>query len=882
MVVLSTLTAAPTIAHDFSSPNSSTAFSSHPPSSTHLAPSISQSTVRIHRAANTNQKDPSLENLRDLLHGRVTSSGYASVIERCNSLPMGRQIHGHVLKKGFGGHEFVGTRLLQMYGRCGSVADAELVFDKITIRNVYSWAGIFTVYATSGDFDKALVLFRDMLLEPIALEFFVFPVILKACTGLNALEFGKQLHALLIKGHFVTNIYVGNALIDMYGKCGCMDDARRVLETMPEKDTVSWNSVITGFAANGMVYEALKCLDTMRLSGNVTPNLVTWSAAIGGFAQNGYDSEVLELLQLMQETGVEPSDRTLASILPACARLQNLSIGKAMHGYIVRHGYMSNSYVVNGLIDVYRRCGDMSAAFKIFSKFSSRTAASFNTMIVGYCDNGEIRKAKELFDQMKLVGIEQDTVSWNSMISGYVDNEQYSKALLMFRDMGKEDIVADSFTIGSILTACANLASIGAGKQIHTCAIKNELQRNKFVGGALVELYCAFGDLVAALAAFSDISERDVATWNVLISGYSKVSNNNQMEVVHQLLDKMEAEGLNPNIYTWNGIIAGLLENGKHKSALRLFSEMQNEALKPDIYTIGMALHACSKLAAIEPGKQIHAHAVRCGYDISGHVGATLVDMYAKCGTIKYAGAAYNRISQQSVVSQNTMLAGYAMHGDWKEGIFLFHQMLAAGLRPDAVTFLAVLNLCAHAGAVDEGRGYFSLMGQYDINPTLKHYTCMVDLYSRAGLLNEAHDLIKDMPGDPDEIVWGSLLNGCIIHGNIEVGEIAAKRLIELDCNNAGNHIMLVNLYATTERWNDLARTWQMINDKGMQKSPGCSWIEDMNQVHVFHASETSHELSDEIYSILNILTLHMRQEGYRVQNKPRPSYKVYEESLPI
>ncbi|XP_068635597.1 pentatricopeptide repeat-containing protein At2g13600-like [Aristolochia californica] len=862
MVNLLIATAAPSVTPDFISHNDFPAFCSHP--NTELAPSLSLSAIRVHRSANTNQKDLSLENPHNPPHGPVTSGDYAALIDSCNSLSFGRQIHGHVLKKGFGGHEFLGTKLLQMYGRCGSVADAVLLFDKMAIRNVYAWAGIFTVCTTSGDFDRAAVLFREMLLEAIELDFFVFPVILKACSGLNALEFGKQLHALLIKRQFVTNIYVGNALINMYGKCGCLDDGRKVLEKMPEKDTVSWNSVITGCAANGMVHEALEYLETMRLSANLTPNLVTWSGAIGGFAQNGYDREALELLYLMQEAGVKPSYRTFASILPACARLQNPSIGKAMHGYIVRHEYKSNSYVVNGLVDVYRRCGDMSAASKIFSKFSTRNVVSFNTMIVGYCEIGEVRKAKELFDQMKLFGVKKDTISWNSMISGYVDNGQFNEALLLFRDMGKEETVADSFTIGSILTACANMDTIESGKQIHSYAITSGFHRNSFVGGALVELYCTFGDLAAAQAAFSGISERDVANWNVLISGYS---NNNQMEVVHQLLDKMQADGLDPNIYSWNGIIAGLLENGKYKLALQHFSEMQTGDMKPDIYTIGMALHACSKLSTIEPGKQIHAYSVRCGYDKNSHVGSTLVDMYAKCGTIKYADAAYNRISQQSVVSQNTMLTGYAMHRLWKEGISLFHQMLAAGIRPDAVTFLAVLALCAHAGAVNEGQEYFSLMGNYDINPTLKHYSCMVDLYSRAGLLNEANDLIKEMPEEPDAIVWGSLLNGCVIHRNIELGETAAKRLIELDNSNTGNYIMLANLYASAERWTDLARTWLMIKDNGMQKSPGCSWIEDMNQIHVFRASETSHKQTNEIYSTLDNLTLHMRQEGYQIQN---------------
>ncbi|XP_010267513.1 PREDICTED: pentatricopeptide repeat-containing protein At2g13600-like [Nelumbo nucifera] len=801
------------------------------------------------------------QNLVLSLNGPVDSTAYASVLESCKCPGLGKQVHAHALKTGFCGHEFLETKLLQMYGRCGSIEEARLLFENMPLRNIYSWAGILTVLADNGHFEESLSLFQELQYEDICLEFFIFPVVLKVCSGLRALELGRQLHGYVIKSEFASNIYVGNSLIDAYGKCGRLDDAMVVLAKMPKRDCVSWNSVITACAANGLVFEAFEFLENMRLQDDLMPNVVSWSAMIGGFAQNGYDEEALELLCRMQSAGFNPNARTLASVLPACARLQNLGLGKEIHGYITRHGFMSNPFVANGLVDVYRRCADMGSALKIFSKFSERNLVSFNTMIVGYCENGEVIEARDIFDQMELVGIKKDIIAWNSMIAGYVDNKLFDESLKMFRNLQMEEgIVPDSFTLGSVLSACADLNCLKLGKEIHAYSIIRGLQSDTFVGGALVEMYCRCQDLVAARMAFDEVIEKDTATWNALISGYSRC---NQVEDVQELLRKMKNDSLEPNTYTWNGIIAGYLDNGHNEAALQLFSQLQTSNPKADIYTVGMILHACSRLASIDRGKQVHVHSIRRGYDMDVHIGAALVDMYAKCGSIKHAWLAFNRISKLNLVSWNSMLSGYAMHGHGGEGIDLFLKMLEDGITPDEVTFLSVLSLCVHAGSVDLGKEYFGLMCHYNIEPTIKHYTCMVDLLSRAGCLEEAYDLVKKMPMEPDSVTWGALLGGCVLHRSIELGEIAADKLIELDPYNTANYVLLANMYAYAGRWDDLARTRQMIKDKGMHKSPGCSWFEDRDLIHVFLACDKSHNKTEEIYATLDSLTTQMKTEGY-------------------
>ncbi|GAA0151774.1 hypothetical protein LIER_37353 [Lithospermum erythrorhizon] len=800
-----------------------------------------------------------LSNTQNLLlfQEPISSTVYASIIEACDSPRGCRQIHAHIIKNGFCGHEFVETKLLQAYAKCGCFLDAAQLFDKMPERNLYTWIAILKVYLDNGSYEDAFLLFLDLLVEDVGLEFFVFPVALKICSGYGGVELGRQFHGVLVRNGFSDNVYVGNALIDMYGKCGSFDDARGVLSNMGTRDRVSWNSMVTACAANGLVYEALEFLENMSLEDKLKPNFVTWSAIIGGFAQNGYDVEAIEMLRRMVAAGFEPNARTLASVLPACARLRSLELGKEIHGYIMRHGSVSNPFVVNGLTDLYRRCGDMQSAFSVFSKFSLKNEVSYNTIIVGYCEHGDVDKAKEIFYQMELEGKKKDTISWNSMISGYVNNSMFDEALHMFLDMvSKDEAKADSYTLGSVLSACANIASFRCGKEVHSLAIVGGLDSNSFVGGALVEMYCKCQDLDAALKAFDEVKEKDIATWNALISGYARCD---QFESIHTLLQHMKEDGFEPNAFTFNGIIAGYVENERNEMALKLFSEMQASNCFPDIYTVGMILTACAKLASVERGKQVHSYAIKLGYEADSFIGAALVDMYAKCGTIRDASLVHSLIKDLNLVTQNAMLTAYAMHGHGEEGIGFFRSLLLNGFRPDGVTFLSVLSSCVHVGSVETGQEFFNLMRHYGVRPTLKHYTCMVDLLSRAGQLNKAYNVIKKMPMAPDSVIWGALLGGCVKHRNVGIGELAAKKLIELEPDIAGNYVMLANLYAFAGRWTDLAITRQVIDDKQIYKSPGCSWIEDKDGIHMFVASDKSHDRATEIYSMLDLLRTRMK-----------------------
>ncbi|XP_057522344.1 pentatricopeptide repeat-containing protein At5g08510-like [Amaranthus tricolor] len=786
---------------------------------------------------------------------------YASVLDSCASSILGKSLHAHALKSGFYGHEFVETKILQVYARCKCLYDARLMFDKMRKRNLHSWLAIISVYVEYDLFDDAFSVLLDLLYDDVRLDFFVFPVVLKICVGFQDVGFGRQIHGFVIKGMFILNVYVGNCLIDMYGKCGHLGDAKKVFCSMVERDSVSWNSLLSACALNGMVNEAFENLDKMSRSEDSIPNVISWSAVINGFAQNGYANEAIELLMRMQAVGVEPNAQTITGLLPAFAKLQTRKLAKGIHAYITRHGFMINPIVVNGLIDVYRRCNDTESAWRLFLRFAVKNLVSFNTIIVGFCENGDISKAKDLLNQSEIHGVKRDITTWNAMLSGYVDKLLFEEALNLFKEMQMvEGIEVDSYTLGSALSACSSRDSLRQGKEVHCQAIIKGLSSNPFVAEALMEMYFKTHDLNAAQKAFEEVIDRDINTWNTLISGYAWC---NQMDVLPIFLERMRRDDCEPNIYTWNGIISGHIENGHYEVALQLLLEMQSTKLKPDAYTLGLILPACSRLATIERGKQVHGYSVRCGYDSDVYIGAALVDMYSKCGSINGAIRTNRRISKPNLISQNAMLTAYAMHGLGEEGISLFYTILSNGFAPDEVTFLSVLSACVHAGKVEIGHKIFNSMDYYNVKPSLKHYTCMIDLLSRSGKTTEAFELIRKMPMEPDSVTWGALLGGCAVSGDVKLGEMAAKKLLELEPNNTANFVLLANMYALAGRWNDLSRIRKIITERRMRKSAGCSWVEDGNDVHVFTVSDTSHRRTEEIYTMLMNLTTQMKTWMY-------------------
>eukprot|EP01018_Ginkgo_biloba_P026951 Gb_35042 [translate_table: standard] len=683
------------------------------------------------------------------------SNTYASLLQACTDLKALKQIHAHIVIQGLDQNIFLGTKLVTKYAMCSCLENSRLVFDKINHRDGFLWNIMIRVYAKNRRYEDTLASYYQMQQTGIRPDNFTFPFVLKACASLPALREGKEIHYRMVRSGFASDVYVANALIDMYAKCGSIQDAREVFDEMSTRDVVSWTAMIAGYVQNGHAHQALALFNQMQLE-NVKPDLVTMTTA-----------------------------------LSACTQIGDLQQGEWIHGHVVRSGFETDIFVGAALVDMYAKYGS-------------------------------IDYARELFDKM----LTRDVVLWNAMINGYAHNGYASLALRLFNQMKKSDVKPNSVTMLSVLPACAQLGALQEGKRIHDYIIRNRFELDISVGNSLVDMYAKCGSVQVARQLFDKMPERSVVSWNAMIAGYT--------------------------------------QSGYATEALKLFNQMHIADVKPNLVTMVSVLPACAHSGALQQGKWIHDYINRCGFESDVSVGTALIDMYAKCGSIEIARQVFDSMCERNVVSWSAMIAGYGMHGHGEDALKLFSQMQQIGIEPNDVTFICVLSACSHAGLVEEGLQVFDCMNQdYCIIPSMKLYACMVDLLGRAGRLDEAQNFIKNMPLEPDAGVWGALLGACRIHCNIELGEHVAERLFVLEPDSPGYHVLLANIYAASGRWDDAAKVRSMMKDKGLKKTPGRSFIEVNNKVHSFLVGDQSHPQSDEIYARLETLLRQMEAAGY-------------------
>ena len=435
------------------------------------------------------------------------------------------------------------------------------------------------------------------------------------------------------------------------------------------------------------------------------------------------------------------------------------------------------------------------------------------------CDS--LRNAHLLFDRIP----KSNLFLWNVLIRGYAWNGPYEAAISLYHQMLEYGLAPDNFTFPFVLKACSALSAIEEGRNIHEHAIRTGWETDVFVGAALIDMYAKCGCVRSAREVFDKIEERDAVLWNSMLAAYS--------------------------------------QNGHPDESLALCSEMALAGLRPTEATLVTVISASADIAALPQGKELHGFSWKHGFESNDKVKTALVDMYAKCGSVKVARNLFERLKEKRVVSWNAIITGYAMHGHANEALDLFEEMKEKSL-PDHITFVGVLAACSHGGLLDEGWMFFeSMVRDYRIVPTIQHYTCMVDLLGHCGRLDEAYNLIMQMRAMPDSGVWGALLNSCKIHGNVELGEVALEKLIELDPDDSGNYVILSNIYAQAGKWEGVARLRKLMIDRGIKKGTAYSWIEVKNKVYAFLSGDTSHPDSDAIYTELKRLEGRMKEAGY-------------------
>ncbi|KAF8401926.1 hypothetical protein HHK36_012877 [Tetracentron sinense] len=631
--------------------------------------------------------------------------------------------------------------------------------------------------------------------------------LLKACITHNSLKQGKLIHQKIIALGLHHNIFLCKHLINLYLSCHSFESARLVFQIIENPLDISlWNGLMASYTKNQMHSEALQLFERLLLF----PHL-------------------------------KPDNYTYPSVLKACGGLANVENGKRIHTHVIKTGFGFDVVVASSLVGMYGKCNAFKLAIQLFYEMPERDVACWNTVISCYYQDGQSERALELFEEMRNSGFEPDSVTFTTVFS-----------------------------------ACARLFDLERGKEIHGELMRNGFELDGFVSSALVDMYGKCGCLDRAKEVFERIPRKSVVSWNSMIAGYGSSGDSNSCL---ELFRRMNEEGMKPTLITLSSLLmacsrsaklqqgkfihgyiirnrieadifvnsslidlyfkcgsVGSAEFGCYFEALGIFRDMRAAGVRLDAVTFTSILSACSQLATLEQGREIHNYIIGSEFESNEIVMGALLDMYAKCGAVDEALHVFDQLPVRDCVSWTSMITAYGSHGQAIEALSLFSNMQQSNAKPDRITFLAVLSTCSHAGLVDEGHAglvdegcsYFNQMTDgYGIKPTLEHYSCLIDLLGRAGRLREAYAILQNTATLKADVgLLSTLFSACNIHRDLELGEEIARLLIEKDPEDPSTYIILSNMYASVRKWEEVRKVRLKMKELGLKKNPGCSWIE--------------------------------------------------------
>ncbi|KAF2533473.1 hypothetical protein F2Q70_00032546 [Brassica cretica] len=536
----------------------------------------------------------------------------------------------------------------------------------------------------------------------------------------------------------------------MYARCDSLEQARKVFDTMPHRNVVSYNALCSAYSRS-----------------------------------QSHASYAFDLITRMASESLEPNSSTFTSLVQVCTLLEDVVMGSLLHSQIIKLGFLDNVVVQTSVLGMYSSCGELESARKVFE-----------------CVEGG------------------DAVVWNTMISGRLRNGEIEEGLALFRTMLMSGVVPTQFTYSMVLNACSKLGSYSLGKLTHARIIVSDGLADSVVENALLDMYCSCGDVKEALFVF---------------------------ERIH-----------NPNLVAWNSIISGCSENGFGEEAILMYGRLQRRSTpRPDEYTLSAVICATGETEWFIHGKLLHGQVMKLGYERSVFVGTTLLSMYFKNGEAESAQKVFDLVSNPDLKCWNSMLGAYSQHGMLEKALSFFEQILQNGLTPDAVTYLSLLVACSNSGSTQQGKFLWNQMKERGIKAGFKHYSCMVNLVSKAGLVDEALELIQEShPVNNNQTeLWRTLLSACVNTRNLQMGLYAGEQILRLDPEDTATYILLSNLYAVKGRWEDVAEMRRKIRGLASAKDPGLSWIEvNNNSTQVFSSGDQSNteviQVQDELHRL--------------------------------
>ncbi|KAI5056876.1 hypothetical protein GOP47_0028694 [Adiantum capillus-veneris] len=725
-----------------------------------------------------------------------SSYTYITLFKACAKLKdvvTGSRLHEKVKKIGLlESNPYVGTALLDMYATCGMFIEAKTLLNQL-VDDTVSWNALISAYVRQERSEEALACVQLMHSKSVLPNDFTISSALKACGSLQAIYKGKQIHSQIIRsGLLDVNQVVGNALVDMYMKCGVLSRAEEVFDNLPAHNVATWNTIISGFVEEECCKGALKAFEQMK------------------------------------SEGIPPNEVTFTSILKVCGSLKLLEKGKYLHCELSKTRLLGTEQIVgNALVGMYAKCGQLGKAQEVFDSLQNHDVVSWSTLISGYVQQelgreallnydlmqrqgvlpnevtyvcilkacgstqakvkgqeihaeldkkgiykasqlvgnvlinmyskfGLMAKAQEVFDTIPV----RNLVSWNTLIFGYVQNECGEEAFSCFEQMRSRSIHPNEVTYACVFKACGLTREIDKGRELHAEADDRRLlARNILVGNALIDMYIKCGRLREAQELFDKSLHHDTVSWNTLIAGY--------------------------------------LEEEHAEEALSLSESMWSQGVVEDDGTLTCCLKACGIIGAAEKGKIWHCRAEQAGLLKTNQlVGNALVDMYVKCGMLAKAQKAFDLLPMRDIISWTTLITGYAQLGEDAAVVASFEKMRGEGVIPNSVTFLSVLTACSHCGLIDKGHSYFRAMSEeYNLTPALEHHICMVDILSRAGQLERAVAYTREPLHHRNIMMWLTVLGACRKWQNVDLGKHAFEQVLLLDDQESSAYLCMYNIY---------------------------------------------------------------------------------------
>ncbi|KAF5186566.1 Pentatricopeptide repeat-containing protein [Thalictrum thalictroides] len=597
----------------------------------------------------------------------------------------------------------------------------------------------------------------------------------------------KSSQIMSLKTNGMQDIYNCNVKITDLGRHKRVREARKLFDKMPQRDVVTYASMINVYLKNGDLENAEKLYHA--IPGN---SVVASSAMIDGYAKVNRIEEARRVFDSMPERNVF----SWTSLVSGYLKVGHMDEAKCLFDRMPDKNIVSWTTMILGLA----RNGFIGDARRYFSHMPEKNVVAWTVMIKSLVENDHIDEARKLFDEMPM----RNLYSWNIMLSGYLDENRVNEAIQLFKLMPQRNAV-------SWTTMVTGLA-------------RNRLTKK-------------------AREYFDQMPSKDIAAWNAMITAYV---DEGLMILASDLFQSMQER----NTVTWNAIIDGYSKNGPQDEALNQLNLMLRSGDRPNETTMTSVVPACGSRLQL---MQAHTLVILIGFESDTSLTNALITMYSRCGDIPSARDAFKNLKVKDIVSWTAMMLAYSNHGYGHHALQAFSCMLRSGVKPDHITFVAVLSACSHAGLLEKGQRLFSSMTQtYGLEPKAEHYSCLVDILGRSGCVNEALKVVNNMPPDKrDGAVLGALLGACKSHRDINVANQIAEELIELEPTSSGSYMLLANVYAQHGKWNAFASVRKRMNERKVKKIPGYSQIEVDHKSHLFFSGDRSHPQAKELRELL-------------------------------